>query len=480
MRHIDEGLKCAGMHSTIQYLRYLSSAYCGTLNFIEQLLQMYREHMDDLPIISIDGAIEEIRSFLTGLHQDIFSRYTKTSDIQMLESRFIKEITDICAISTQNFVNSKKMAKASKNLFNIPTASDLKIIQYTDVRHRSGFYLFKDGLLVNENNFESSIIDPETLLRLLGLISEAIERMVNFYQERHELNEMIENYLSFFMETLRKSCITPTFLFIVENEDVGCCSKPFDSRNFELIQKLNCILEIVQLYFEEQIIPATSLVSPSCCRKGYELKNNFFEACLRYINKLLKLEINAISVQFSNIAQKYVKKSDYKPKADDLSAFNSSTQFCNTSRDFLKTCAKVMQQYLPTHNASKAIKHIVKKFFEQLIELMKKLTFNDIGALVLLNDINAYSEMLVDFGPECQTELCVYFNFLRELSNVLMVKPENLRSVLQEGSLNLIDIRLFYPFIALRSDFKTSKIDSLFPEMANSVVSSGINTNGLF
>ena len=411
MRHIDEGLKCAGMHSTIQYLRYLSSTFIGTLEFIDRLLQMYREHMDDLPITSIDGAIEEIRSFLMGLHKDIFSRYTRPSDIQMLESRFIKEIIDICAIPVQNFVNSKKIAKASKNLFNIPTGSDPKLIKYAEVQNRSGFYIFKDGLLVNEKDYESPIIAAGTLIRVLGLVSESIDRMIRFYQEKHELNDMMENYLSFFMETLRKSCITPTFLFIVENEDVGCGSKPFDSRNFELIQNLNNLLSIMQVYFEEQIIPATSLISPTCCRKMYELKNTFFEACIRYINKLLKLEINAIHVQLSNIAQKYVKKSDYKPKPDDLSAFNTSTQYCNVSKDFLCTCAKVMQQYL---------------------------------------------------------------------SNILMVKPENLRSVLQEGYLNLIDIRLFYPFMALRSDFKTSKIDSLFPEMANSNTNSGINTNGLF
>ena len=87
--------------------------------------------------------------------------------------------------------------------------------------------------------------------------------------------------------------------------------------------------------------------------------------------------------------------------------------------------------------------------------------------------------MLNDFGADSQRELSIYFSFLRELSNILIVKPENLRSVLQEGSLNLIDIRLFYPFIALRSDFRTSKIEILFPEMS-SMTNSGINTNGLF
>lgn len=479
MRHIDEGLKCAGMHSTIQYLRYLSSTYCSTLEFIDRLLQMYREHMDDLPITSIDGAIEEIRSYLLSLHHDIFSRYTKSSDIQMLESRFMKEVIDICSISVQNFINNKKIIKASKNLFNIPSGSDPKIMSYADVRLRCGFYQFKDGLLVDEKDFESCILTPETLIRLLGLVSEAIDRMVSFYNEKNELTEMVENYVSFFIESLRKSCITPTFLFIVENEDIGCFSKPFDPKNFALIRKLNLLLGIVQVYFEEQIIPMTAAISPTCCRKMYDLKNNFFEACIRYINKVLKLEINGISIQLSNIAQKYVKKSDYKPKSDDLAAFNSRTQYCTEVKEFLKTCAKAMRQYLPHRNASKSINRIGKIFFEQLIEMMKKITFNDLGALVLLNDINSYSEMLNDFGPDSQKELAVYFNFLRELSNVLMVKPENLRSVLQEGTLNLIDIRLFYPFIALRSDFKTSKIESLFPEMITSN-SSGINTNGLF
>lgn len=479
MRHIDEGLKCAGMHSTIQYLRYLSSNFSGTFEFIDRLLKMYREHMNDLPITAIDGAIEEIRSFLVGLHSDIFSRYTKTSDIQMLESRFIKEILDICSVSVQNYVTSKKIIKSSKNLFNIPTGNDLKIVTYSEVRQRCGFYLFKDGLLINETDFSSSIVPPEVLLRLFGLVSESISRMINFYNEKHELNDVIDNYLSFFIDRLRKSCITPTFLFIVENEDVGCSSKPFDARNFALIQKLNSILSLTQVYFEEQIVPVTSSISPTCCRKMYELKNSFFEACLRYINKILRLEINGISIHLGNIAQKYVKKSDYKPKPDDLSAFNSSTQFCAAIREYLRTFSKIVYQYLPFQNASKIISRIGKIFFEQLIELMKKISFNDVGALVLLNDINAYSEMLVDFGPEPQRELYVYFNFLRELANILMVKPENLRSVLQEGTLNLIDIRLFYPFIALRSDFKTGKIDSLFPDM-NSLSTSGINTNGLF
>ena len=478
MRHVDEGLKGAGTHSTVQYLRYLSSTYSGTLEFIDKILFMYREHMNDLPVTSVDGAVEETRSFLLGLHADIFSRYTKPSDIQMLESRFIKEILDICSIPVNNFVNSKKIVKSAKNLFNISSGNDPKIISYSEIRQRSGFYQFEDNhFLIEESDVNNSIISASTLIRLLSLVSEAIARMSVIFKEKQELNDIIENYIGFFVETLRKSCITPAFLFIVENEDIGCCEKPFDPRNFYLIKNLNKILSLMQLYFEEQIIPTAVIISSGCCRRMYEFKNNFFEACLRYINKLLRLEINGISIQLLTISQKTVKKSDYRPRPDDLSAFNANTQYCMAVKDYLRICAKIIRKSIPSQNSTKIINRIGKIFFEQLIDLMKKISFNDMGALVLLNDINAYSEMLIDFGPESQRELSVYFNFLRELSNVLMVKPENLRSVLQEGSLNLVDIRLFYPFIALRSDFKSNKIECLFPEMNNNL---NLSSSGLF
>lgn len=478
MRHIDEGLKCAGMHSTIQYLRYLSSTYVGTLNYIDDLLKMYREHMDDLPITSIDGAIEETRSFLIGLHADIFSRYTKPSDIQMLESRFIKEIIDICSIPIQNYVNSKKIAKSAKNIFSISTGSDPKIVSYDEIQQRCGFYKFKDGVLINDNDSDKTIISSSILIRLIVLISEAISRITSFFDDKQLLFELLENYLAFFFEFFRKTCITPVFLFIVENEDIGSSSKPFDAQNFCLVSNLNSVLSIVQLYFEEHIIPISSSVSSTCARRMFDIKISFFDSCLRYINKVLKLEINGISLHINNIAQKYVRKSDYRPKIDDFTAFNSTTNYCREVREYLRTCAKVIHQYLPSNNAFKIINRIGKIFFEHLIEMIKKITFNDVGALVLLNDVNSYLEMLSEFGSESQKHLIVYFNFLRELSNVLMVKPENLRSVLQEGTLNLVDIRLFYPFISLRSDFKSNKIDHLFPEMNSS--STGISINGLF
>ena len=481
-RHIDEGLKQSGQHSTAQFLRYLSFAYTSSLEFIDRLILMYKEHMDDLSVTAIENAVEHTKAFLLGLHGDIFNRYTRPQDIQALEARLLKEILDICAIPIANQINSKKAAKAAKNLFNINTGTEYKPVSTAELAKRCQFYTFGNGnLLLNPEVTEQGIIELDTFKRLLLIVAEAINRFSSFFKEKHELSDLMENYLSFFLETLRKQCILPSFQFAVENEDLGATSKTFDPRNLLLIQTLNALLSAMQIFFEEQIIPTTALVSPVCCRKAFEMKNVFFEACLRYINKTIRAEMTGISGHLSAIAQKYLKKTDYKPRPDDLAAFNTSTQFCLATREYLRSVNKAVQTCLPASNTSKFLVKVGKILFDLLAgDLIKKLGFNDVGALVLLNDINAFAEVTAEFGSDCQRELAPYFGFLREIANILMVKPENLRAVVQEGTLNLIDVRLLYPFMALRSDFKSSRIEALFPDMVvNTTTTSNSTSNPL-
>lgn len=66
---------------------------------------------------------------------------------------------------------------------------------------------------------------------------------------------------------------------------------------------------------------------------------------------------------------------------------------------------------------------------------------------------------------------------LRQLGNVFLVKPEILPSVLNEGYLAKVDFKSLYPYLQMRVDFKTSKIDKLF-EKLNLLTSSSSNSNG--
>jgi hypothetical protein len=57
------------------------------------------------------------------------------------------------------------------------------------------------------------------------------------------------------------------------------------------------------------------------------------------------------------------------------------------------------------------------------------------------------------------------FEMLRQLGNVFLVKPEILPSVLNEGYLAKVDFKSLYPYLQMRVDFKTSKIDKLFEKV---------------
>jgi hypothetical protein len=60
------------------------------------------------------------------------------------------------------------------------------------------------------------------------------------------------------------------------------------------------------------------------------------------------------------------------------------------------------------------------------------------------------------------------YEMLWELGHLFVVRPENLRSVLSEGHLGRLDVKLVYPYIALRGDYTAARIDQLFPDMDTS------------
>lgn len=60
------------------------------------------------------------------------------------------------------------------------------------------------------------------------------------------------------------------------------------------------------------------------------------------------------------------------------------------------------------------------------------------------------------------------FDLLVEIGNVFLVRPENLRSLLQENLLAQLDSRLALQFVAQRADFRSARIDLLFPEIQTS------------
>lgn len=49
--------------------------------------------------------------------------------------------------------------------------------------------------------------------------------------------------------------------------------------------------------------------------------------------------------------------------------------------------------------------------------------------------------------------LAAKFDLLREIGSLFIVKPENLKSIVQEGYLSRIDVSTLHPYLMMRSDW---------------------------
>jgi hypothetical protein len=68
----------------------------------------------------------------------------------------------------------------------------------------------------------------------------------------------------------------------------------------------------------------------------------------------------------------------------------------------------------------------------------------------LLRDIKSYQDTIATFGIPALHER---FEFIRQLGNIFLVRPEILKSYITENYLGRVDASLLKPYVALRSDW---------------------------
>ena len=104
---------------------------------------------------------------------------------------------------------------------------------------------------------------------------------------------------------------------------------------------------------------------------------------------------------------------------------------------------------------------------------MKRFNYTYSGGLVLSTDITRFHEMIITFRVESLNE---YFSVLKELCNLYIVKPENLKMVIQEGYLGRMELSVLHSYLCLRADWsKLSRLEKEF--FSNTVTNGGSDSN---
>jgi hypothetical protein len=70
--------------------------------------------------------------------------------------------------------------------------------------------------------------------------------------------------------------------------------------------------------------------------------------------------------------------------------------------------------------------------------------------IIICRDLKSYQDTISSFGISALHER---FEFIRQLGNVFLVRPEILKSYITEGYLGRIEAGLLKPYLTLRSDW---------------------------
>jgi hypothetical protein len=90
-------------------------------------------------------------------------------------------------------------------------------------------------------------------------------------------------------------------------------------------------------------------------------------------------------------------------------------------------------------------------------------------------DIAKYQEIFSSFGIPALNDR---FEMLRQLGNIFVVKPEILPSILSKDFLARIDPKALHPYLRMREDFKSAKIDHLLGMTDNPTRPSAMTSDG--
>ncbi|KAI1786648.1 exocyst complex component Sec10 [Ganoderma leucocontextum] len=144
------------------------------------------------------------------------------------------------------------------------------------------------------------------------------------------------------------------------------------------------------------------------------------------------------------------KRTDFKPKNDDLSFARVNTEPCVACCDTLEKVREAAKASLSGKNLEVFLTEVGVAFHGLLLDHLKKFPVSATGGLMLAKDLKSYQDVIDTFSIPSLHER---FEFIRQLGNVFLVRPDILKSYITEGYLGRIDANLLRPYLAQRSDW---------------------------
>lgn len=114
-----------------------------------------------------------------------------------------------------------------------------------------------------------------------------------------------------------------------------------------------------------------------------------------------------------------------------------------------------IEQNLDGKNLIDVLNEFGLRFHRLITDHVFKFEYNISGGLIMLQDISEYKKCSKKFRSSTVEQL---FSILHALVNLLVVVPENLRQVINEGHLASLTRDIIESFVQLRTDYKSARL----------------------
>lgn len=245
-------------------------------------------------------------------------------------------------------------------------------------------------------------------------------------------------------------------------------SKPDQKKSVDLnvqflnvVSDANSIVYLLMKHFWDRVLP---LVQPSI---------NVYQECVKrktsimgelevLLSNGLNQSLGAVVAYCAAFLSKQQRKTDFAPSDDSMEfASATCTEACAKVCGIISKHASGIKNCLNGKNEENVLVDLSKRVYTMLIDHLKTVQTNEMGAMLLIRDLNEYEQCIKSFESKEADEI---FACLKEASAVLIVPAEQIGQLGDESRMSRVSQKLQHVFAKLRPDYKTADLGRFFLE----------------
>lgn len=339
--HLDEILRQARTHSDWAYLRCLFASFRATKDLVARLQQSYEKHLkaaaarSTSDLSAVDEKIASVQAHLRAITLELFSSHLRLPEYFVLEQSVTKELlTQIVGTNAGAGGRTTKPTprNAISSVFGLSTPSSpvqTTSPRTTEVPDAPRFSYTKDEPLLVANG-EPGLPSQDVIKRCLTVHAESSARLFLLLPSDvrgERLEQSIKALLSLVLEKYIEACLDVQ----LSKHESG--ARAFDRNAFVVVKAACQGLALVLEYFRAHVLPLIVTASSGSYRTTVLHKTEVAARVTEKIDRVLRSELGSSLKYIEESLLGKQRRSDYKPRPDDMEALVGPSQVCCMARE---------------------------------------------------------------------------------------------------------------------------------------------------